>query len=206
MIMSLLKIIKTTGQVKKQSQKHSLSRPYPYKPPKNQLKCKIISFEILFVDLFSLVQKISFDDENGFRNDILKKIVKCCLNLDSLEMSFRQIQDSGLIELAKLQNFKKIITKKDSLCSVTQNGLTKFFHDCKNLEYVDISGATSMSQEAIHTLADQNSNLKYLFLDTYLLPGSVIKYVINRCKISIFKFTPSLIITKHDIANIKKYC
>ena len=141
----------------------------------------------------------------GFSNTFCKKL-NSFPNLIEINMSFKQVKDSGLIELAKLEKLEKLITSQDSLISVTQNGLTNFFGICKNLKFVDISGSSAINTEAIQMLADNNENLSHLYLDTYLLPGSVIKYVINKCKIEVFKFTPSLIITKDNIPNIRKYC
>ena len=113
------------------------------------------------------------------------------------------VNDSGLHELAKLK-LNKFITKQDTLISVTPTGLTKFFELSKNLSFVDISGSSAINTEAIKKLADNNKNLTHLYLDTYLLPGLVIKYVIRKCKIEVLKFSPSLTVTKQD--NIKKYC
>ena len=58
-----------------------------------------------------------------------------------MNQSIRNIQDSGLKLLANLK-LKEIVSKKDSMVSVSNFGLTKFFENLCTLQVVDLSGAS----------------------------------------------------------------
>lgn len=118
-----------------------------------------------------------------------------------MNQSNRNIQDSGLKLLANLK-LKEIVSKKDSMVSVSNFGLTKFFENLFTLKVVDLSGASCLNVPAIEALANNNKNLNVLILDTYLLPGRIVSYVIERCNIQKLVFTPSVVINRSNVKQL----
>ena len=112
-----------------------------------------------------------------------------------VDMSFRCIKSSGLLCLSSLRDLEVFKANHNSL-NTSSKSLVNFFQNMKNLIIVNISGSSSISREAIATLANNNKNLTHLYLNTYLLPCDAIQIVKEKCPIKIIKFSPEILITR----------
>lgn len=148
----------------------------------------------LLMNITSTIVKFKYEDPNGLQNTSMKVISKC-RKLKHLEMAFCFVQSTGLIQLSNLQELRVFIAAPNSL-NTSFKSLTTFFKAMKNLIIVDINGASCINKEAIECLATNNKQLTQLYLNTYLLPGSVIQIVKDNCPIKILKFSPEIMINQ----------